>query len=315
MTGTIEAPTRRPAGPPPVRPAAQVHPSERTERRQQPARRREPLVAERIERLAVSAPPGVDPRIVFRRVAVLRSAGRRRLRRLIAALSVLTIVALAVGATRTPLLDVDRVEVAGTVETDPAAVLAAGGAAGLAPGAAMVGLDAAAARRSVAALPWVRDVAIERHWPGTVRIVVDERVAVAVVAVAVAAGLAPEWDLVAGDGSIVERSAVRPLGLVELLGAQPVDGMLDAPDALVVAAALPTSVRAAVSGVTAGAEPGTVDLLLADGGRVELGTVTDLPAKLVAVATVLEQVDLTCLGELDVRVPSAPTLTREASCG
>ena len=89
---------------------------------------------------------------------------------------------------------------------------------------------------------------------------------------------------------------------------------IDAPELLAVAAALPEEVRAAVAAVRAAPAEGEVDLRLTGGGIARLGPTTGLGAKLVAVATVLEQVDLTCLATIDVRVPSAPAVTRAPGC-
>jgi cell division septal protein FtsQ len=83
---------------------------------------------------------------------------------------------------------------------------------------------------------------------------------------------------------------------------------------LQVAAALPSALRAAVAGIGAGDGEGAVELRLVDGGVVRLGAADQLGAKLVAVATVLEQVDTACLTALDVRVPAAPTVTRAQGC-
>jgi hypothetical protein len=45
-----------------------------------------------------------------------------------------------------------------------------------------------------------------------------------------------------------------------------------------------------------------------------LGTTDDLAAKLIAASTMLTQVDLADLCSIDVRVPSAPSLTRGSAC-
>jgi hypothetical protein len=89
---------------------------------------------------------------------------------------------------------------------------------------------------------------------------------------------------------------------------------VDAPDLLTVAALLPEEVREHVAAVGAGASDGEVDLRLVGGGIARLGPTAGLGSKLVAVATVLEQVDLTCLATIDARVPSAPSVTRAAGC-
>ena len=114
----------------------------------------------------------MDPRIRRRRIEVQRRAGRRRLRVLV---GVAVLVLLTVGgwlAVRSPLLDVDRIEVQGAAHTPRAAVL---GAARLHRGAAMVNVDQAAAGRRIESLPWVGQARVRRAWPGTVLITVTER--------------------------------------------------------------------------------------------------------------------------------------------
>ena len=85
-----------------------------------------------------------------------------------------------------------------------------------------------------------------------------------------------------------------------------------ASSALAVASALPPELAPQVTGVVA--TPDGIALQLAIGGTARLGNGDDLTAKLLAVATFLDQVDLTDLCTLDVRVPSAPTLTRGTPC-
>jgi hypothetical protein len=69
-----------------------------------------------------------------------------------------------------------------------------------------------------------------------------------------------------------------------------------------------------VAGVGRGDGDGSAELRLADGAVVRLGAADQLDAKLLAAATVLTQVDTTCLAVVDVRVPSVPTVTRSRSC-
>jgi hypothetical protein len=132
-----------------------------------------------------------------------------------------------------------------------------------------------------------------------------------VASVAVAGGAA----LVAEDGVVV---AVEPAGaeLVPVEGpatAAPGD-RVDLPGQLAVAAALPGELRQLVASVGAGDGDGAVVLHLAEGGLVRLGAADQLEPKLLAALTVLTQVDRTCLAVLDVRVPSAPTVTRGPAC-
>jgi hypothetical protein len=70
------------------------------------------------------------------------------------------------------------------------------------------------------------------------------------------------------------------------------------------------------------AAPGTLasldghDLVatLIQGGEVRFGDGRQLDAKARSLRTVLEQVDLTCLAVLDLRLPGSPVLTREEGC-
>jgi hypothetical protein len=60
---------------------------------------------------------------------------------------------------------------------------------------------------------------------------------------------------------------------------------------------------------------GLLALDLTVGGRAVIGDVRDLDAKLLALETVLQRVDLTCVEVIDVRVPSAPTVRRTTVAG
>jgi cell division protein FtsQ len=254
---------------------------------------------------------GPDPRILARRIAVRRDEGRKRLRRLVWFLGAVVVVAAAAGATRTRLLDVDRVEISGTARVPGSVIRGAAAEGGATLGAALVDLDTAGVERAIEALPGVADARVSRHWPGTIEVTVIERVPVA----AVAAG--DRTAVVAADGVVTavipSLPATIPTLEVAEVDAQP-GAVVDEPDLLAVAAALPEAAAARVAAVAPGPEPGEVLLALRDGGVVRLGPAADLGDKLVAVVTVLEQVDLTCLATLDVRVPSAPAVTRDPGC-
>lgn len=255
----------------------------------------------------------VDPRMRSRRIEVQRDAGRRRLRRFLTVVGTLTALAAAYGVTRSPLLDVDHVRVAGGEHTDPAAVAMT---SGVGRGAAMVSLDTGAVARRVEALPWVRTARVERRWPGTIRIAVTERTP---------AALLPVDDthtaLVDATGrvlSVVETGTdtgtALPPGLPTLAGLR---GRPDAGDTL-----NPRARDALAVAQAAGeALPGTLtevsmdlEATLISGGRVRFGSADDLDDKIVAVQTVLTDVDVACLDVLDVRVPGRTVLTRNGGC-
>jgi len=259
----------------------------------------------------VTVPPRrapVDPRIRARRIEVRRRAGRRRLRWLLAALAASVLVAAAWAISRSPLLDVDAIVVVGAERTGAEAVLAA---AGVAPGDQLLDVDLPAVRRGVGALPWVAEVVARRELPGTVRLAIRERVAVAVVGAGSEAVLVDAGGRALGPPTPVEL-ADRLLPLVE--GVDPTDpgGVLEpgARAAVEVAAALGPTLRDRLAAVEAAG--GEVTLRLDDGARVRLGLPGDLRAQLESATTVLARVDLTCLAVIDVRVPAAPAVSRRS---
>ena len=256
-----------------------------------------------------AAPRTIDPRLRARRIEVRRGEGRRRLRRVSGLGAVAGVALLTFGLTRSPALDVDRVQISGAQHTPADVVQRASGIRRHAP---MTDVDLDRARQGVLALPWVHTVSITRSWPGTVKIVVTERTAVA----AVAAGNAG-FSLVDGDGRVLESSATLPAGYVLLVNV-PTPGEpgtsidASATDALDVARLLPASLRARVSAIVP--DNDGVSLRLLAGGVVRLGAAQDVAAKLRAADTVLNEADTTNLCAVDVRVAAAPSLTRGKPC-
>jgi cell division protein FtsQ len=265
-----------------------------------------------------TAPPPVrvpiDPRIRQRRIEVRRDEGRRRLRLLIAVGSVVVAGVLGWLATRSPLLDVDRLRVDGARHTTRAAVETA---ADVDRGDAMVDIDEVAVARRVEALPWVDTAIVRRDWPGTVVVSVTERRAVAS-----ARGANRAWLLVDTDGRLLARQPNPQEGLPAIeggpFGSEPgatIDGT--ARGALDVARAIARGERVGDIPVVAVVDGGQLELRLVHdergcGGVVRFGAPDQVRDKLLAVFTVLDHVDLEGLAVLDVRVPSAPVITRGA---
>ncbi len=115
----------------------------------------------------------IDPRIKARRIAVIRAQGRRRLRVVVAGLSIVVLASTAFWASHTHLMDVDRIIVSGSDPADLEAILET---SDLHTGSPMLYLDVDAAERSVESLPWVRSAQVWRDWPSTVRVTVEPRV-------------------------------------------------------------------------------------------------------------------------------------------
>ena len=260
------------------------------------------------EAVAVTPPatPGLpmDPRIRQRRIAVRRDEGRKRLRVLAALMATASLAGGAMAATHSALLDVDQVKITGAVNTSRADILRTSGLEGH-RFMVDVGGDVAARLRT---LPWIAGVSVERTWPGTVRLRVRERVPLAVMA----AG---------GGGTAIVDASGRVLAEGDAGGLVRIDGLAPAPSpgaqvgtdgqaSLTVAAALPTTVRAKVGSVSH--DPDGLILHLRDSGGaiVRFGTDEAIGPKMVALSTMLSKLGLQDAAVLDVRVPSAPVLTR-----
>lgn len=252
--------------------------------------------------------PRIDPRLRQRRLAVRRNQGRRRLYVLIAALAVPALAGLGYGASRSPLLDLDQVELRGGARTS---ITEARAAAGLGPGRLLVSIDTGRVARSIEALPWVLDARAERHWPGTVRLVVTERHPQAVVPI----GEGRRWALVDSTGRILSVEQAKPAGLPVIggLGDPGLPGSSLGPratPALRVAQALSPDVRSRVGDV-ASVAGGEVELqLVPPGVLVRLGDARQLQMKLRALDTFLAALPLDDVAVLDLRVATAPVLTR-----
>lgn len=251
-------------------------------------------------------PVRMDPRIKQRRISVTRDAGRKRLRVLLITLGGLALIVAGVGATRSPLLDVDTVEVLGARQTTAEEISRA---AGLDDSPQLLDVDAGAVARKVERLPWVATAKATRHWPSTVKIVVTERTD--------AASLPAQggtWAVADGEGRVLALSDGRPDAMPSIKGAEAAGEPgstvgRHGRSALRVAAAMPIELRSKTVEIEV-ASTGDVDLRLLGGGAVRLGDLTLLEEKLQAAATVLGTLDLKVVQTLDVRVPRAPVLTR-----
>jgi cell division protein FtsQ len=225
---------------------------------------------------------------------------------LVAVAASAALAAGAWGATRSPLLDVDDVVVAGTAHMTEGEVL---GAAGIHHGDAMVDVGTSAAEARLRRLPWVATARVSRSWPGEVDVNISERVPAAL-----APDLAGSLALVDAQGRVlVWLPAPLPnVTVIEgLAPAGPPGTTMAAPAAglLAVAAAVPASLRPQVAAV--GLDPvDGIRLRLASGARVVVGTADDLAAKLRAAELVLSGVETTGMATLDVRVPATPTIVR-----
>lgn len=263
-------------------------------------------------------PPPVDPRLRARRIEVRRREGRKRLRRLLALLALTLITAAAWGISRSPLLDVDHIEVMGVNRADVEEVIEA---SGIQRGDALVDLDLAAARTAINELGWVASAEVSKSWWGSVEVTVTERRPIAILGFA----NGERW-LVDQSGHLIDEATAADSALPVVRGVDlPVSGST-------VAAEQRHAVRAAVR-LPVGLEDWVETIVLEPDGelwldlagldapgedqpsaRARLGDGRDLDNQLLAVETVLTRVELECLAVIDARVGSAPVVTRHAGC-
>ena len=247
----------------------------------------------------------MDPRIRERRIAVARDAGLRRLRLVLAGCGVVIGVGAAYGLTRTPVFDVDEVRVDGATQTPRDDILRAGGLLDH-PQLADVKPPAVATR--LERLPWIQEARVVRHWPGTVQVTLVERTPVATLPAATGG-----WALVDGSGRILGITPEATPGIVQLGTAPaPAPGEqvpVETLGALAVLDALPPSLSERVNGLTI-SDDGVIDVHAVGLPTIHFGPPTAVRAKLVALTTLVARTNLKGVSAIDVRVPTAPVLTR-----
>lgn len=218
------------------------------------------------------------PRLAARAQAQRSARRRRRARRGGHALLVLLpLASLAWVLLFSTWLDVDRVEVTGTARLTAAQVSAA---AGIAANTPLALVDLGRIEAAVGRLAPVARVQAHRSWPGTVRVDVTERTAVA--GVAIPAGVT----LVDDQGVPFATVPALPAGMVSLQVGDvgPADPATRA--ALEVYLDLPPALRSQVQVVRA-ASASSVVLVLAAGRQVVWGAPGDTATKAAAVAALL----------------------------
>ncbi len=254
----------------------------------------------------------VDPRLRARRIEVMRNEGRRRLRTLV---GLLAVTALGVGllvVVDSSWLDVDQVVVEGAERSDPAILVAE---SSITTGEPLLEVDVDAAIDGVMAQPWVLAAGVDRRLDGTVVLTVAERTPQLALrtatgerilvdetgrqlAVAADADIDPTWLVVAGITASGELGTAAPRETRWILELQQ---------------RLSPALTARIEQVIVDDDQLYIDLTT--GGRVRFGRMDSADAKLVSLQTMLDTVDLRCLYELDVRVPSATALTRISADG
>jgi cell division protein FtsQ len=254
--------------------------------------------------------PPADRRISERRKAILAARVRRRRRILGWALAALALAAGVAYLVRTPLFGLSAVRVEGTQAVARDEVLAA---SQVRIGEPYLGLDLAAIRARVGALPRVAAVRVTRDYPSSLRIAVTERPAVASVSTG---GI--YW-LVAADGTVLDSAGQRPADLPYVAGVPLPAGVAagsrlppgnELANALTALGGMDRRLERQVAGVDARTLD-SLEFTLEDGTRVQYGLAVDQPAKDAAVLLVRRTLKREGreAQRIDVRNPSAPTVT------
>jgi cell division protein FtsQ len=256
----------------------------------------------------------VDPKIRERLESIRRDDRRRRIRVAMGIAILGGLAGLGWLLTRSPFLDVDRIRVVGASHTPIHDIT---GISGLARGKPMTSLkeDVVAAR--LARLPWVDQASVRRDWPGTVIVTVRERRPLA----ATRAG-GNSWMLLDATGRALEVVAQPPERLLAFEGlprATRPGAMVDdvGRGVLAVARAVPHDRIPAIR-VIALLDDGTIELRLSPmasgqpGPVVRFGPPERVEEKIVAITTILDRVVPARMAVIDVRVPSAPVVTRRS---
>ena len=248
----------------------------------------------------------MDPRMAQRRRAVVLDRERRRRRIVVAIGGAVAFGATVLAISRSPLMDVDRVDLVGLSATPRVAVLEA---ARLDQRAYIVDVRPDKVERAVEALPWVQRATVTIAWPSRVGIEVLERTPVA--SVPSAAG---GWALADATGRILENTGEPPAELprvTTVVGAGAPGATADprVTGGLRVVAEFPPALTGRVPEVVVD-EAGDVELKLDGKVPVKFGAARDIAPKLVALATLLERANVRGASSIDVRVPTAPVLTR-----
>jgi cell division protein FtsQ len=250
--------------------------------------------------------PPIDPRIRERRIAVRKDEGRKRLRRVAFALCWIGVVSGLWAITLSPLLDIDAIRIEGATRTGEPAVLAA---LDIRRGDALLTADVGGAARALASLPWVATADVRRSWPGALEVRIVEREPVA--AIAARGG---GWVVVDLGGRQLAVEAEPAVSLTRIAGRSLEPALGEGAGeryrgAIDVAAALPASLRGTVASLWPQPDGGIEAAVTGHDVVVRFGPADQLEAKLVALAAILERIDLATVGVIDLRVPGAPALT------
>lgn len=243
-------------------------------------------------------------RFEARRHDAARQSSRRRLR-IVAGLSVVSCLAVGtVALINSSALDVNEVVVVGADKADPAAIV---DASKIVPGQSLLEVDSEDSAQLVERVSWVGTAEVRRSLNGQVEIAVAEREPLIALPAKSRFALIDHW------GRQLEIVDQRPEGYLRVSGVEASGeaGQLAPPEtALVLTFVSSASVLVTDQVDSIRVVDGEVIAQLRSGGSVNFGDEELIGEKIRALETLLNRVDLGCLAEIDLRVPSAPALKR-----
>lgn len=247
----------------------------------------------------------VDPRIRARRRAVQRAAGLRRFRLLIAIVTVLTLIIGGSILIQSPLFSVKEVNITGVYYTDAAAVQAV---ADSLRGQPLYRADLGKAQNDLLLQPWVRRARIVRTWPRSVTIDISERTPVAAVQAEDS-----EWRVIDVEGRVLALTLGKPKDFMEVKGDPALVAVGETVSEPMISGArlaemLPGRLKAVTTRVIVGGD-GAVALDITPRGKILLGTIDDLRAKLISVLTYMDACPGVEFDYMDARAADSLVLT------
>ena len=217
--------------------------------------------------------------------------------------SAILLVVIGIAVLASPILRINSVKAVGTTHTSADDILRV---ARVGTGSSMVLLNTGAIAARVEELPWVETASIERRWPSTLAIVVTERKPVATT-------VNREGKVVAVDssgrilGPTTSRLGLPGLSILGKAGKVGTKLPAHAAPCLAVASSLPKAFSTQVQAIVC--IRAHLQVVFPGPVAFELSLPTDLPAKYVAIASMISKVTFHSYDTVDVSDPANVTIT------
>src|SRR4029077_13477556 len=166
-------------------------------------------LGETISLADASSATRIEPRMRERRIAVKRSAGRKRLRWALVAGVIVVVVVAALAVLGSSLFSIESVDVEGAVYTDTSALTKV---VDELRGAPVLRADTDAAEHQLEAIPWVESARVTTQFPSSATIELRERTPVATY-------LGPDgrFRVLDGKGRVLDVLASQPVDYLSLV--------------------------------------------------------------------------------------------------